>query len=51
MKSHLPPDAPADVLAFKAADDAFPHDSTGNQFFTESQFESYRRLGLHLAAR
>jgi hypothetical protein len=23
----------------------FPHESTSNQFFTESQFESYRHLG------
>ena len=24
---------------------AFPHESTADQFFTESQFESYRALG------
>ena len=26
----------------------FPHQSTADQFFSESQFESYRRLGLHV---
>ncbi len=41
-------DAPADVRAYAAADPNFPHDSTLNQWFTESQFESYRALGLHV---
>jgi hypothetical protein len=27
----------------------FPHESTGDQSFDESQFESYRALGLHIA--
>ena len=27
----------------------FPHESTANQFFSESQFESYRVLGEHIA--
>lgn len=39
---------PADVRAFAAANPAFPHDSTVNQFFGESQFESYRSLGRHI---
>src|SRR5262249_559859 len=26
----------------------FPHQSTADQWFDESQFESYRRLGLHI---
>lgn len=42
-------DAPADVRAYAAGDPKFPHDSTINQWFTESQFESYRTLGLHVA--
>lgn len=41
---------PADVTAYAAANEAFPHESTGNQFFSESQFESYRRLGEYLAS-
>jgi len=36
---------PADVRAFGLSDPAFPHDSTTDQWFTESQFESYRALG------
>ena len=43
-------DAPADVRAFAAGDPKFPHDSTTNQWFTESQFESYRALGFHAAS-
>jgi len=31
-----------------AADPLFPHHPTSDQFFDESQFESYRRLGLHV---
>jgi hypothetical protein len=49
LKAHKALDMPADVMAFAAANPAFPHQSTGNQFFTESQFESYRRLGEFLA--
>ena len=49
IKSSLTGDEPADVLNYKREDPGFPHDSTLNQWFTESQFESYRRLGHHVA--
>jgi hypothetical protein len=49
MKSSLVGDEPADLLAYKLRHDVFPHDMTGNQWFTETQFESYRRLGHHIA--
>ena len=49
VKSSLTGDEPADVLNYKKEDACFPHDSTVNQWFTESQFESYRRLGHHVA--
>ena len=38
---------PADVLNYGAAHPGFPHESTGDQFFSESQLESYRMLGAH----
>jgi len=38
---------PRDVLQYAAANPAFPHQATLDQFFDESQFESYRRLGVH----
>jgi hypothetical protein len=36
---------PADVIAYARGCASFPHESTADQFFSESQFESYRRLG------
>lgn len=36
---------PMDVRAYLNAHPEFPHDSTAEQFFTESEFESYRQLG------
>jgi len=50
IKSWLPKDAPTEILAYKASNPAFPHDSTADQFFGESQFESYRRLGEYVTA-
>jgi hypothetical protein len=37
------------VLQYKASHDAFPHEATGDQFYGEDQFESYRRLGREVA--
>jgi hypothetical protein len=39
---------PADVRAYAAANAKFPHETTLNQWFNESQFESYRSLGAHV---
>jgi Patatin-like phospholipase len=44
-------DIPADVRAYGAANAAFPHETTLEQWFTESQFESYRHLGEHEMSR
>lgn len=49
LKSSLTGDEPADVQQYRSGAPAFPQQSTANQFFSESQFESYRRLGLHVA--
>jgi hypothetical protein len=48
LKSSLTGDEPADVIEYQSRIAEFPHESTGDQFFSESQFESYRRLGLHI---
>jgi len=37
-----------DVLSYKKEHSTFPDDSTTDQWFTESQFESYRQLGHHV---
>jgi hypothetical protein len=39
---------PADVLNYHKAHDAFPQDTIVDQWFSESQFESYRMLGSHM---
>jgi hypothetical protein len=36
---------PPDVASYAAANPAFPHQSTADQWFDESQTESYRKLG------
>jgi hypothetical protein len=48
IKPQLLGDEPRDVTAYAAAHDAFPHESTTNQFFNEAQFESYRHLGSYV---
>lgn len=48
IKASLTGDEPADVTQYYKAHNDFPHESTANQFFNESQFESYVRLGSHV---
>ncbi|HYI11364.1 MAG TPA: patatin-like phospholipase family protein [Thermoanaerobaculia bacterium] len=38
---------PRDVYNYALESDDFPHEPTSDQFFSESQFESYRALGRH----
>jgi len=38
----------AGVVAYATANAAFPHETTADQFFSESQFESYRTLGFEI---
>ncbi|HEY6136804.1 MAG TPA: hypothetical protein VI670_03480 [Thermoanaerobaculia bacterium] len=49
FKPTLVGDEPGDVLQYRQRNHAFPHETTGNQFYDEKQWESYRRLGLHAA--
>jgi hypothetical protein len=46
LKPTVHDDDPVDIGTYKRLHDAFPHESTGDQWFDEEQFESYRRLGL-----
>lgn len=51
LKATLPPTVgDASLHQYHAEHPAFPHESTGDQFYGEDQFESYRRLGRHIAA-
>jgi hypothetical protein len=42
---------PVDVRSYAEESRAFPHESTADQFFSESQFESYRRLGHYFTSQ
>jgi hypothetical protein len=42
-------DEPADVQQYAIENDLFPQQTTADQWFDESQFESYRRLGQFCA--
>jgi hypothetical protein len=48
LKPSLTGNEPADVLHYASERPTFPHETTTDQFFSEAQFESYRRLGLHV---
>ena len=39
------------ILQYRASHPTFPHESTGDQFYREDQFESYRALGYDVACR
>jgi hypothetical protein len=41
-------DCPTDVSNYKKQSAGFPHETTVDQFFSETQFESYRALGSHV---
>lgn len=48
LKASISGDEEVGIAQYKAAHSTFPHETTANQFFTEDQFESYRKLGLHI---
>lgn len=49
FKPSLVGNEPADVTQYRTRNKAFPHETTGDQFYDEAQWESYRRLGEHAA--
>ncbi len=48
IKASLTGKESADVTTYKKRHPAFPHEDTADQWFSESQFESYRRLGYEV---
>jgi hypothetical protein len=50
IKSSVTDDVPTAVKAYRATHKEFPHQSTADQWFDESQFETYRALGEHAIA-
>ena len=51
VRACLTGDEPTDVQEYAAKNPAFPAQSTLDQFFGETQFESYRALGYHSATQ
>ena len=49
IKPTMTGDEPQDVLEYLRRVPEFPHQTTADQWFGESQFESYRKLGMHIA--
>jgi len=49
IKPSLIGDEPADVRRYHTEHPSFPNETTAEQFFDEAQWESYRRLGEHIA--
>lgn len=49
LKTSLTGEEPGDVKRYAAENPDFPHQPTSDQWFDESQFESYRALGEHVA--
>jgi hypothetical protein len=47
VKASLTGGEPTDILQYALAHAAFPHEATADQWYSESQFESYRKLGFH----
>jgi hypothetical protein len=48
VKPALSGDEPTDIYNYSQTNRGFPHESTSDQWFSESQFESYRMLGSHI---
>lgn len=51
IKATLTKGLPEALYSYRANNEAFPWQSTADQFFDEQQFEAYRTLGFSLAAQ
>ncbi len=51
VRSVMTATAPHDVRAYHELDPEFPHNSTGDQLYTDQRFEAYRALGREAAER
>jgi len=49
IKSSLSGDENDYIRDYARRNASFPHETTGDQFFSEEQFEVYRALGFHIA--
>jgi hypothetical protein len=51
VKASTTGDEDIGVTQYQSGHPDFPHESTENQFYSEDQFEAYRRLGKHATER
>jgi len=49
IKPSLTGNEPIDIMQYASVHPEFPHQSTTDQWFDESQFEAYRKLGYYIA--
>lgn len=49
LKLSVTGNEPAFIQAYRRNEPIFPHQTTMDQFFDETQFEAYRQLGVHVA--
>ena len=49
IKPSLTGNEPVDIMQYAAVHPEFPHQTTSDQWFDESQFEAYRKLGYYIA--
>ncbi|MEL6104891.1 MAG: GMC oxidoreductase [Planctomycetota bacterium] len=50
LKASMSGDETDDIQHYHSAHPEFPHEATGDQVFDEAQWESYRKLGQHIAS-
>jgi len=48
LKASMSGDEDVGVTQYRSTHPSFPHETTADQFFSEDQFESYRKLGQHI---
>ncbi|HMV59258.1 MAG TPA: patatin-like phospholipase family protein [Nitrospira sp.] len=51
LKASMTGHEDTEVMQYKSTHQTFPHETTGDQFYGEDQFESYRSLGWDIAMR
>jgi hypothetical protein len=49
LKASITGEEDVGIEQYRAEHPHFPHETTADQFFSEDQFEAYRRLGCHIA--
>ena len=51
LKASMTGEEDTSVRQYKSSNPLFPHESTGDQFYGEDQFESYRHLGRDIGSK